>query len=233
MEYHFLFLSLVFAIPGVVIYFLRKDLRIVISRLMLCSIPFAFTEFLFYRDYWEPKFVFDLAAKIGFGIEDFIFVMGLAAFTGTGYAVVFRKTLRTEKSVSSWRIVRRLSILLLITLALTVFQAGLSIPMIYGALFTMLSIAIGITWIRRELMMPLFFGGIISAGIYLVLCLILLLIIPEIFQLNWNPDAFSEKYILGVPLEELMYGFAAGSIASVFYPFVFSCKYVPMMVSNE
>jgi hypothetical protein len=230
MEYHFLFLSLVFAIPGVVIYFLRKDLRIVIRRLMLCSIPFAFTEFLFYPDYWEPKFLFDLASRIGFGIEDFIFVMGLAAFTGTGYAVVFRKTLRSEKSVSRKRIARRLGILGLITLALTIFQAGLSFPMIYGALFTMLCIAIGITWIRRELMMPLFFGGIISTGIYLVLCWIMLLFIPEIFQLNWNLEAFSAVYILGVPLEELMYGFAAGSIASVFYPFVFFCRYVKQKV---
>lgn len=230
MEYHFLLLSLIFTTPGVTIYILRPDLRIVIRRLMLCSIPFAFTEFLFYPDYWEPKFLFDLASRIGFGIEDFIFVMGLAAFTGTGYAVVFRKTLRPEKSVSRGRIAWRLGILGLITLALTIFQAGLSIPMIYGALITMLVVAFGITHLRRDLLKPSLFGGIISAGIYLVLSWIMLLFIPEIFQLNWNLEAFSAVYILGVPLEELMYGFAAGSIASVFYPFVFFCRYVKQKV---
>jgi hypothetical protein len=230
MEYHFLFLSLIFAIPGVVIYLLRRDLRIVIRRLIFCSIPFAFTEFLFYPDYWEPKFMFDLASRIGFGIEDFIFVMGLAAFTGTGYAVVFRQTLLSEKSVSTRRIVWRLSSLGLITLVLMVLQAGFSIPMIYAALLTMLVVAIGITWIRRDLMMPSVFGGFISAGIYLVLCWIMLLFIPEIFELNWNLEAFSATYILGVPLEELLYGFAAGSIASIFYPFVFSCRYVTQKV---
>ncbi len=216
--------------PGVTIYILRPDLRIVIRRLLLCSIPFAFTEFLFYPDYWEPKFLFDLASRIGFGIEDFIFVMALAAFTGTCYAVVFRKTLRPEKSVSRGRIACRLGILGLITLALTIFQAGLSIPMIYGALITMLVVAFGITRIRRDLLKPSLFGGFFSAGIYLVLCWIMLLFIPEIFQLNWNLEAFSAVNILGVPLEELMYGFAAGSIASVFYPFVFFCRYVKQKV---
>lgn len=197
---------------------------------MLCSIPFAFTEFLFYPDYWEPKFLFDLAFRIGFGIEDFIFVMGLAAFTGTGYAVIFRKTLRPEKSVSTGRIAWRLGILGLITPALTIFQAGLSIPMIYGALVTMLVVAFGITRIRRDLLKPSLLGGFISVGIYLALCWIMLLFIPEIFQLNWNLEAFSAVYVLGVPLEELLYGFAAGSIASVFYPFVFFCRYVKQKV---
>jgi hypothetical protein len=232
MEYHFLFLSLVFAVPGVLIYLLRKDLRLVMRRLMLCSIPFAFTEFLFYPDYWEPNFLFDLAARIGFGIEDFIFVMGLAAFTGTGYAVVFRKTLRSEKSVSISSVAWRLTVLGLITLVLTVLQAGFSIPMIYGAAITMLAIAFGITRIRRDLVVPLAFGGFISMGFYLTLFWIILLFIPEIFELNWNLDAFSSTCILGVPLEELMYGFAAGSVAVVFYPFVFSCRYVDLKNGN-
>jgi len=233
MEYHFLILSLVFSIPGVIIYLIRKDLRIVILRLMICSIPFAFTEFLFYPDYWEPKFLFDLASMIGFGIEDFIFVIGLSAFTGTGYAVVFRKTLRPEKVVSIGNVVLRIGTLGLITLVLTIIQIILLIPMIYGALITMQTAALGITRIRRDLLKPSVLGGIISAIIYLVLCWIMLLFIPDIFQLNWKLEAFSASYVLAVPLEELLYGFAAGSIASVFYPYVFSCRYVPIRVSNE
>ena len=85
LKYDFLILSLLFLVPGAVIYALRQDLRPVIRVMMLCSIPFAFTEFLFYPDYWEPVFLFDLAARIGFGIEDVVFVCGLGAFTSTGF----------------------------------------------------------------------------------------------------------------------------------------------------
>ncbi|MFO8084252.1 MAG: lycopene cyclase domain-containing protein [Desulfobacterales bacterium] len=226
MKYHFLLLSLIFAIPGVIIYWLRPDLRMVIRRLMLCSIPFAFTEFLFYPDYWKPEFLFDLANRIGFGIEDFLFVMGLSAFAGTVYPVVFQKSIRVHDVVSVGRIAHRLVILALITIALTIVQIILFVPMIYGSLITMLGVAAGITCFRRDLLVPLFLSGFLTTGVYISLCWMLLLFVPEIFRLNWNLDAFSATYVLGVPLEELMYGFAAGAVAGVFYPFVFSCRYV-------
>lgn len=226
MEYHFLILSLLFAIPGAIIYLCRRDLRIVIRRLMLCSIPFAFTEFLFYPDYWEPKFLFDLAAKIGFGIEDFIFVMGLAAFSGTGYAMVYRQTFQSEKTVTFKQIAFRISMLSLIAAASMVIQTALSIPIIYGAIITMVAISLGVILVRLDLLVPSVLGGVISVGIYLTLCRIILLFIPELFETNWKLDAYSAMYILGVPLEELLYGFAAGCLACIFYPFVFSCRYV-------
>jgi hypothetical protein len=228
MQYHFLILSLAFAVPGILIYGLRPDLRVIVHRLILCSIPFAFTESLFYSDYWEPKFLFDLAAKIGFGIEDFLFVMGLASFTGTVYAVVFRRTFYADVNVPRGYIALRLGILALITIGLTLIQLILSIPIIYGTLMTMLGVALGITWIRRDLIIPLFLGGLISTVVYFAICRIVSLVIPEIFQLNWNLDAFSATFILGVPLEELLYSFGAGAIGSVFYPFVFSCRYVAL-----
>lgn len=232
MQYHFLILSLAFAVPGTLIYWLRPDLRIIIRRLILCSIPFAFTESLFYSDYWEPKFLFDLAARIGFGIEDFLFLMGLASFTGTGYAVVFRKAFYADLNVPGGYITLRLSILALITIGLTLIQLMLSIPIIYGTFMTMVGIALGITWIRRDLVIPLFMGGLISTVVYFAVCRIVLLIIPEIFELNWNLEAFSAIFILGVPLEELLYSFGAGAIGSVFYPFVFSCRYVRWKVAS-
>lgn len=232
MQYHFLILSLACGVPGILIYWLRPDLRIIMHRLILCSMPFAFTESLFYSDYWEPKFLFDLAARIGFGIEDFLFLMGLASFTGTVYAVVFRKAFYADLNVPGGYIAWRLSILALITIGFTLIQVMLSIPIIYGTFMTMVGIALGITWIRRDLVIPLFLGGFISTVVYFAICRIVLLIIPEIFELNWNLDTFSAIFILGVPLEELLYSFGAGAIGSVFYPFVFSCRYVQWKVAS-
>ena len=69
----------------------RPDLRRVIACVMPFSLPFACTEFLFYPSYWEPAFLFDLGRRMGFGIEDIIFVTGLAAFTTTAYACGFNR----------------------------------------------------------------------------------------------------------------------------------------------
>jgi len=79
LKYNFLILSLLFWIPGVGAYFARPDLRRAMKRSVLCSLPFAFSEFLFYPEYWTPTFLFDLGVRLGFGIEDFLFVSALAA----------------------------------------------------------------------------------------------------------------------------------------------------------
>ena len=69
-DYPFLVLSLLFLIPGVLFYALRPDIRRLLRLTLLASLPFATTEFLFYPTYWEPRTLFDLVPRIGFGIED-------------------------------------------------------------------------------------------------------------------------------------------------------------------
>ena len=96
MEYNFLILTLIFWIPGILIYALRFDLRRIIHLMAAFSLPFALTEWLFYPEYWEPTFIFDLIHVFGFGIEDILFVTGLAAFTSTVYAFFSGKTLEVK-----------------------------------------------------------------------------------------------------------------------------------------
>jgi hypothetical protein len=79
LPYDFLVLSLLCWIPGFGAGFMRPDLRRAIVLSALCSLPFAFTEFLFYPEYWTPTFLFDLGDRLGFGIEDFLFVSAIAA----------------------------------------------------------------------------------------------------------------------------------------------------------
>ncbi|MEC9441210.1 MAG: hypothetical protein VYE40_08925, partial [Myxococcota bacterium] len=92
--YSFLTLSLILALPGAMVFVLRRDLRVMIGWMALASVPFAWTELLFYPTYWKPKFLFDLIDVIGFGIEDVLFVVGLAAFSSTSWAFASGQTLR-------------------------------------------------------------------------------------------------------------------------------------------
>lgn len=67
-RYDFLVLAALCLVPGAVIAAGRPDLRPLMRRMSLASLPFAATEALSYPEYWHPRFLFDLADHIGFGI---------------------------------------------------------------------------------------------------------------------------------------------------------------------
>jgi hypothetical protein len=222
-SHSFLVLSLLFLIPGAVVFALRRDLRRVIAVVAPCSIPFAFTERLFYPSYWEPDFLFDLARRIGFGVEDVIFVVGLGAFTSTVYPFFTGARLRAlEPGVRSGAgaLARRIAPILAVTFALTAVLALARVPMIYGAPAIMLAAGGVIGLLRRDLLVPSLVGGLLAMLVYTALCLAFAALIPGIFALAWHTDRFLDRYLLGIPVEELLYGFASGVAATAFYPYV-------------
>ncbi|MBN2344588.1 MAG: hypothetical protein JXX29_24350 [Deltaproteobacteria bacterium] len=226
MTYSFFILCLLLLIPGAVIFAVRKDLRHSMAVVAACAVPFAFTEFLFYPSYWEPKFLFHLADKIGFGIEDFLFVTGLGAFTSAVYPTVF--FLRLQPSgIAPGSAFFRGGVLIATALLLAALFALFGVPMIWGCVPIMVLIAAVIVWMRRDLSAASLWGGVLSAVSYYLMCLGLAAIVPDVFILNWHAEKFSGIYVTGVPLEEIGYAFGAGTVAAVFYPFVFSNKFEP------
>jgi hypothetical protein len=226
MAYSFLILCVLLLIPGILIFTIRRDLRKPMAIVAVSAIPFAFTEFLFYPEYWEPRFLFDLADRIGFGIEDFLFVAGLGAFTSTVYPFIFSRKLTPMTATTAGNPLRAaVPIIVALGLASVLYLA--SVPMIWGCVPIMLLIAVGIGVLRPDLRRASLWGGILSAGFYFFICLILGGIIPDVFALNWHAEKFSNLYLLGVPLEEIAYAFAAGTVAAVFYPFAFRYRFQP------
>ncbi|MDF3818527.1 lycopene cyclase domain-containing protein [Leptospira sp. 96542] len=192
--------------------------------LALCSIPFGFTEFLFYPSYWEPKFLWNLVNKIGFGIEDILFVIGLSAFCSTSYAVFNQKFLT---KIQNNHLNPKLTLtMILISLLFFIFiVTKLNLHLIYGAPLFMLIVSLYIFWQRNDLFIVGILGSIYSIVVYSSLCYILLIIYPNFFDFTWHLDKFSNIKILKIPAEELLYAGTSGCIASIFYPFVFGHKY--------
>jgi hypothetical protein len=222
MYYNFLILAILFSVPGIIIGVARPDLRQVIMRVVPFALPFALTEFLFYPDYWEPRFLFNLGARIGFGIEDFIFVAGLAAFTTTAYAAVCGRSYRQQERITNAAVAGRCGSVLLAAFALAGAAVLLEIPMIYGACAIMMILGFAILVLRRDLGLPSVAGGLLSMGTYYLICLCCMLLMPGLFRYVWHTERFLNIFIGGVPLEELAYGFSAGFCATGFYPFVFA-----------
>ncbi|MCP4752247.1 MAG: hypothetical protein GY866_15225 [Proteobacteria bacterium] len=225
MTYNFLFLSVLFLIPGAAVYAVRRDLRRVVHFMAVCAVPFALTERFFYPEYWEPKFLFDLIDVLGFGIEDILFVVGLSSFTSTVYAFVFRARYEHGKKTEIRAAARRGLTVLSITFLLVALAAIAEIPMIYGAFFIMAIVGLFVCVRRKDLFLPGLWGGVLSLVVYTLLCLAYLILFPGIFELTWHTERFLDIFVWKIPLEELMYGFAAGFVATVFYPYVFRIRF--------
>lgn len=226
-EYDFLVLAVIFALPGAVVFLVRPDLRKVIGRMSIAALPFAATEFLFYPDYWSPNFLFDLVNVIGFGLEDLLFVAGLAAFTSTGYALFFRRRYVARAPLRLRWVFFRAAAAIGGALSVMAVLVMLAVPVIYGTVGVMLAAAGVIAAHRRELLWPGLAGGLIAASVYTALCLFYALLLPGVFERVWHTESFLDRMVLGVPLEELLYGFGAGLIATVFYPYVFDETFAP------
>jgi len=225
--YNFLILCALFALPAALIAILRPDLRKILKLTVPASVPFAATEFLFYPSYWRPKFLFDLADRIGFGIEDVLFVTSLGALTSTLYPfATSRRAELPQGTGPRLPLVRRGAVPLVAALAATAILHALGVRMIYGCCVIMAGVAAAILAVRRDLMEAALVGAALTTCVYGALCLAFAAVIPGIFDLAWNTERFSNVFVLGVPLEELLYAASTGLVGTVFYPYVTGARFV-------
>lgn len=217
LDYPFLILCVLLALPAAFVVWRRPDLRGMQMRIALLSVPFAFTEWMFYPDYWEPRVLFDLVNLIGFGIEDVLFVTSLGIFSSSAWVWAAKLHLQPGDPTDFGR---RTVFLLAVcfTLVFTALLAG--IPMIWAAPAIMTFIAGFMCLKRPDLIGHCLKGGTLVCAVYTVICIALALIIPDVFDLNWKTEKFSNITILNIPLEEYLYAWTTGAMATIFYPFV-------------
>jgi hypothetical protein len=85
---------------------------------------------------------------------------------------------------------------------------------------------------RPDLIAPALLGGCISAATYFLLCLAAAALMPGLFKNIWHTEKFLNIFIAGVPLEELLYGYSSGFVATAFYPYVFSRRFIHRTASE-
>ena len=80
--------------------------------------------------------------------------------------------------------------------------------------------------LRPDLTLPALFGGLFVTAIYALICLVYAALLPGIFERVWHTEALFDRSIAGIPLEELLYGFASGALATAALPAVTGQRYL-------
>jgi hypothetical protein len=210
-RYVWLVWSMAFLVPWGALYALLPVHRAVMWRTSLFMAPFGLTEPLFVPSYWNPPSLFFLAQRTGFDIESIIFSFAIGGIGAVLYNVVTRRELVPldphERHAPRHRFHK-----LALGLPFALFPILYFLPWnpIYAAITAMVAGALAAVLCRPDLLRNTLVGGVLFLGFYAVFVLGLELSAPGYVAQTWNLRALSGVTVIGIPLEELAFGFTFG-----------------------
>lgn len=219
MNYAWLTWSIIILIVWSIIYFANKRFRKEMLGVSLWTMLFGLTEPLFIPEYWNPPTLFDLAEKTGFDIESLIFTFSIGGIGSVLYRLVKRIDIEpldpAERSIRRHRV--HFYILLTPAIVFILLALLTNLNHIYCGIIAMFLGALATLFCRPDLNKKIWMGGILFLILYFVFFEILNLLYPGYVEQVWNLRVISGILILGVPLEELLWGFAFGMYWSSIY----------------
>ena len=220
MKQHYVWLiwSSTFLVPWAALYLSNAGLRTVIWRASLATALFGVTEPLFVPAYWNPPSLFELAQRTGFDLESFIFSFAIGGIGTVLYDTVTERHFAPVSSRLRGAPIHRFHLAALL-LPFAAFVPLYFLPWnpIYPVLVCLTAGAIASVACRPDLRRKTLIGGLLFLGLYGVFMLGLRWFAPGYIGAVWNLPALSGLLLYGVPLEELLFGFAFGSYWSGVY----------------
>ncbi len=210
-QYVWLIWSLAFLIPWVAVYWAAPTYRSVMLKASLITMLFGLTEPIFVPEYWSPPSLFNLAIETGFDIESLIFCFGIGGIGAVAYNVVTRQRLQPIPLTA--RLSQRHNHhLFAITVPFIVFPVLMLFDWnpIYPAIMAMIAGGIANSWCRPDLALKSFWGSVLFLVYYAIFVLGLESIAPGYIERVWNLDALSGLFLIGIPLEELLFAASFG-----------------------
>ena len=220
MRFHYVWLiwSTAFLIPWITIFVRYVDKRSVMWRVSLVTALFGLTEPIFVPRYWNPPSLFELAQRTRFDIESLIFSFAIGGIGVVLYdAITVRSLVPMETDARHRRRHDWHRIALLGPYILFVPLYLLPWNPIYAALVSLVTGAMASVLCRPDLAAKTAVSGFLFLLLYTVFMSGLRLLAPGYIESVWNLPDLSGVLIGGIPLEELLFGFAFGMYWSSVY----------------
>lgn len=204
--------SVAFLIPWFALWLVFPRHRKAMVWASAFTAPFGLTEPLFVPEYWSPPSLFDLARTTGFDFESLIFSFGIG-----GVAAVLVNVWTRRRPVSMTAEDRHLGHHRFHRLALVVPFLLFPLLLVFGwnpiypAIVAMFAGAVSNVACRRDLLRSTLLGAVIFVAYYLVFLLGLEILAPGYIGRVWRLDVLSGFFVLGLPLEELLFAAVFGA----------------------
>ncbi len=203
----------IFGIVWLALFLIRKDLKKEILYGSLVAMPFGISDIIFIPYYWNPKTLFNFVP----GIESFVFAFFLGGTAGVLYEVfaknyLVKKRERREVKFSHYFWLISIGLLSLIFLSI-VFRMDL----IYTSIVSMF-IGATVIWIsRKDLVGESLIGGVLFLIVYFLSLRIIDFAFSDWIINTWNLSVLRLPFVLGVPLEEILWALVFGMLWAPLY----------------
>lgn len=206
--------SLIFGIIWIIFFLMRPDLRREMLSLSIIAGVFGpVSEHFYLSDYWQPEYLFSANLRI----EDFVAGFFLGGISAVGYEVLWRKR---HKCACDVRTTWMLPVIALFGLFLMIFLFHVvGWNSIYASIFSFAVVAVAMLALRPSLIPVALGSGLVLAVVMFVFYLIYQRMYPGIIEHWWRLENISGILLLGVPIEELLWGFSWGLIGGSIYEF--------------
>jgi hypothetical protein len=210
-RYAWAFWSSAFLLPWLGLWLLAPASRAVMWRASLATMPFGLTEPLFVPAYWNPPSLFDFAQKTGFDLESLVFCFAIGGVGSVLYNALTRHQPATmpllERELHRHRWHRATLFVPIVT-----FIGLYWLPWnpIYPAIVAMATGGVATALCRPDLSRKALVGGGIFLGYYTAFMAALLVFAPGYIERVWNLPQLTGFGVLGIPMEELLFGFTFG-----------------------
>lgn len=215
-KYGYFIGGIILGIVWLVLLLLRKNLRKEIVFGSILGLPFGLSEFLFVPEYWNPPSLFDLIHRLGFGIESFMFAFFTSGIASVLYETLFHKGLRKINANYKTHI-------LPYALAISIFlflEVIFPSKSIYSLIFSFLLAAVIIIIKRPDLLLEIIISGLAFGVLYFLLFLVFNQLLPNFIATTYTLKNFAGIYIMGIPIEEVLFAFSVGTCWSSLYKYI-------------
>jgi len=216
-HYSYLVGVLIFGAAWLACYLIGKSYRAEIRWGTLISAPMALTSILFVPQYRTPPSLFNLDQRIRVGIEDVLWAAAVGGIASVVAEILLKESLSAFRKGVRKRHFAPFIVVVVVFVVLQLWHPGKTI---YN---TIIAFAIGtaaIAVLRSDLIPTMITGSLNFALLYFALFLIFLFLYPGFIQRYYNIPNLLGIYVLGVPIEELLFAATGGAIWSVAYEYV-------------
>jgi len=212
-EYQYVWLvwSSAFLVPWAAVYLLSPGSRRRMLRVSAATSLLGLSEPIFVPEYWDPPSLFDLARRTGFDLESLIFCFAIGGIGSVLYDAFARREPGPVPPAERHSARHRLHALALAT-PFVAFPLLYALPWnpIYPGIAALAIGAASNVLCRPDLGRKTLLGGAMFLSLYASLMALLVVFAPGYIEQVWNFPDLSGVLFVGIPLEELAFGFAFG-----------------------
>ena len=224
-KYGYLYISIIFFIPWILIYYYNSNLRNRMIKAGLMAVPFGALNIWYKEDYWNAPEILTFFSIIS--IEDMLF-----AFVTTGISVTLYDVLFTEKQIEiePKRTKQILYFFISIMICFFILREILEINTMFMFAIPLIISTIIILLKRRDLLIPSIVTTLLFSSLSIIIYILLFnYILPNFWNTYWYLSNKEIGWTIfgNVPVLEVLWYFSWGCFSSVLYDYGKGTKKIP------